>query len=96
MARWQKENEETQTNKAIGQTIMDKPSHKIPIKQREKEMEKGPKEIGKGKGKPRCGNRKVAWKDEKSQQDNETKPVTNNMQNFRCKIVLKFLRVLFG
>ena len=41
---------------------------------------KGSKGKGKGKGKPRYGDRKVAWKDEKSQQDNETKPITNNMQ----------------
>jgi hypothetical protein len=41
---------------------------------------KGSKGKGKGKGKPRYGDRKVAWKDERSQQDNETKPVTNNMQ----------------
>jgi hypothetical protein len=41
---------------------------------------KGSKGKGKGKGKPRYGDRKVAWKDERSQQDKETKPVTKNMQ----------------
>ena len=41
---------------------------------------KGSKKKGKGKGKPRYGDRKVAWKDEKNQQDNERKPITNNMQ----------------
>jgi hypothetical protein len=41
---------------------------------------KGSKGKGKGKGKPRYGDRKVAWKDEKSQQEKETKPITNNMQ----------------
>jgi hypothetical protein len=47
---------------------------------KEKGNTKGSKEKGKGKGKPRYGDRKVAWKDERSRQDNEIKPVTNNMQ----------------
>jgi hypothetical protein len=41
---------------------------------------KGSKGKGKSKGKPRYGDRKVSWKDEKNQQNNESKPVTNNLQ----------------
>jgi hypothetical protein len=45
----EKENAETKTTKGPDQTITDKPSHKIPIKQKGKEMEKGPKEMAKVK-----------------------------------------------
>jgi hypothetical protein len=45
-----------------------------------KGAEKGSKGKGKNKGKPRYGDRKSNWKEDKNHQDKETKPVTNNMQ----------------
>ncbi len=45
----EKENVETQTIKATDLTIMDKSTHKIPIKQKEKGTQKDPKEKAKGK-----------------------------------------------
>jgi hypothetical protein len=73
-----KENAETKTIMITGPTIMDKPTHKIPIKPKVKEMAKNSKEKGRAKkGKPRYGDRK---KDDKNHQENETKPVTNNLR----------------
>jgi hypothetical protein len=68
-----KGNAETKTIKVPGPTSTDKLTPKIPIKR--KENGKGFTGKGKGKGKPRKKDF-----NERNNQDNGTKPVTNNMQ----------------
>jgi hypothetical protein len=74
----EKENAETKTIKEPGPTIRDKPAQNS-NQTKGKGNGKGFKGKGKGKGKPRYGDRKKDF-NERNDQGNGTKPVTNNLQ----------------